>query len=144
VRDTGRAMSEESTTPDLVERIRIIFEAADRADFDSITPFYAPDAIWVGRLFDTEGVVAIRDLWTEYYTTFEEFRVTLEGVRDFGNGVVLAENHHRGRVRGSGTLIDQRAAFVYEFTNDLVVRVTEHDDRDEARAAAERLAEERG
>ena len=29
--DTRRMMSEESTTPDLVELVRLIFEAADRA-----------------------------------------------------------------------------------------------------------------
>jgi ketosteroid isomerase-like protein len=39
-------MSEESMTPDLVEHVRAILEAADRADFDSILAFYAPDAVW--------------------------------------------------------------------------------------------------
>ena len=144
LRDTHRAMPEESTTSDLVERVRIIFEAADRSDFDAILGFYAPDAIWVGRLFDTKGGVAIRDLWAEYYGTFDEFRVSLEEVRDFGNGVVLAANRHWGRVIGSAVPIDQRAAFVYEFVDGLVVRVTECNDLDEARAAAERLAQERG
>jgi hypothetical protein len=30
---------DESTTPDLVERVRVILEAADRADFDAILEF---------------------------------------------------------------------------------------------------------
>ena len=34
LRDTGRAMSEESTTPDLAERVRVMWQAADSADFD--------------------------------------------------------------------------------------------------------------
>jgi len=137
-------MSEESTTPELVERVQVIFEAADRGDFDTILAFYAPDAVWVGRLFGVEGVDAIRQLWAEYYETFQEFRVSLEEVRDFGSGVVLAANHHRGRVFGSGALIDQRATFVYEFAGGLVARVTEYDHPHEARITAERLAEERG
>jgi hypothetical protein len=33
-------MSEEPTTPDLVERVHVIQEAADRADFDTILQFY--------------------------------------------------------------------------------------------------------
>jgi hypothetical protein len=33
LRDTARAMSQESTTPDLVELGRVLFEAANRKDF---------------------------------------------------------------------------------------------------------------
>jgi hypothetical protein len=39
-------MTEESTTPDLVERMREVFEALSRGDFDAITRFCAPDAIY--------------------------------------------------------------------------------------------------
>jgi ketosteroid isomerase-like protein len=40
-------MPEKSMTPDLVESVRLILDAADRADFDTTLEFYAPDAVWV-------------------------------------------------------------------------------------------------
>ena len=46
LRDTHRAMSEESTTPDLVERWRQTNEAFVRRDFDEMMSFFAPDAVW--------------------------------------------------------------------------------------------------
>jgi hypothetical protein len=45
---------------------------------------------------------------------------------------------------GSAGEVRQRGAFIYEVTAGLVVRVTAYTDIDEARAAAERLAESRG
>jgi len=36
---------EESTTPDLVELVRRLDEAANRLDFDAAMSFYAPDAV---------------------------------------------------------------------------------------------------
>jgi len=45
-------MTEESTTPDLVEKVRVMLEAADRADFDAALAFYAPDAVWVMASLD--------------------------------------------------------------------------------------------
>jgi hypothetical protein len=39
-------MSEESTTPGLVELTRRIFEAANRRDLDVTQSFYAPHAVW--------------------------------------------------------------------------------------------------
>jgi len=41
-RDTGRAMSEESTTPDLAELTRRAMEASNRHDLDTVMQFYAP------------------------------------------------------------------------------------------------------
>jgi hypothetical protein len=37
--DTCQAMPEESTTPDLVERVGRLFEAANRRDFDAVMSF---------------------------------------------------------------------------------------------------------
>jgi hypothetical protein len=38
-------VSEESTTPDLVEVVTGLYEAADRGDWDALISSYAPDAI---------------------------------------------------------------------------------------------------
>jgi ketosteroid isomerase-like protein len=136
-------MSEESTTPDLVELTQRMFEAANRRDFDAALEFYAPQAYWRGTVDDAEGVPAIRDLWVGYYSAFEELRVILDDVADLGNGVIFVASRHTGRLVGGASLVEGRA-FVYEFTDGRVVRASDYVDIDEARAAAERLAEERG
>ena len=136
-------MSQESTTPDLVELTRRMYEALEREDFDAILRHYAPQAIWRGTVDDAEGVAAIRDLWVSYYRAFEELQVILDDVVDFGNGIILADTRHVGRLVGGGALAEKRA-FVTEFVDSRVVRAYDFVDPDEARAAAERLAQERG
>jgi hypothetical protein len=133
---------EESTTSDLVELTRRIIEAANRQDFDAALEFYVPHAYWRGTVDDADGVAAIRDLWVSYFGAFEELQVILDEVVDFGNGVVLANNRHVGRLIGGAALAERRA-FVYEFVNGRVVKTTDYVDFDNACAAAERLAEER-
>jgi hypothetical protein len=90
-------MPEESTTPDLVELTRGLFEAADRRDFDAI-----------------------------------------------GNGVILTVVIQTARPVGSSGEVRLRYAMVGAWTESLIVSLTNYGDIDEARAAAERLAEERG
>jgi ketosteroid isomerase-like protein len=136
-------MPEEFMTPDLVELVRFTFEAANRRDFDAILDFYAPDAIWLGTVDDAEGVAAIRDLWVSYYSAFEEVRLIVDDVVDFGDGVVLAAHRHVGRLVG-GAALSERRVFVYKFVEGRIVQAGDFADIDEARAAAERLAEERG
>jgi ketosteroid isomerase-like protein len=46
LRDTGRAMSEESTTPDLVEIVRRANDAFNRRDVDAWMSFYSPDIVY--------------------------------------------------------------------------------------------------
>src|SRR5256885_14440917 len=48
-RDTGRAMSKESSTPDLVELVRRLVEAVTRFDFDAAMSLFALDAVVEGR-----------------------------------------------------------------------------------------------
>jgi ketosteroid isomerase-like protein len=138
-------MPEESTTPDLMERIRVIFEAIPRRDWDAILAFYAPDAVWespgVGRF---EGHAAMRGLWDDWAGLYEDWRVDLDEGRDLGHGVVLALVTMRGRLSESGDEVRERAAWVYEWVGDLIERVIARTDIDEARAAAARLSQERG
>jgi ketosteroid isomerase-like protein len=138
-------MSQESTTPDLVELTRRQFEFADRADWDAILETYAADAVWELRAGGTfKGADAIRELWVDYFSAYEEFEIETEEILDFGTGVVLAVNQQKGRLVGSTSHIRTREAFVYTWVGGVVVRVTMYRDIDEARAAAEHLAEERG
>ena len=58
-------MSQESTTPDLVELTRRLHKAANRRDFDAVVSFFAPDAVYesVGMRTSFEGLTAVRGVW---------------------------------------------------------------------------------
>ena len=142
-------MPEESTTPDLEEAIRRLTEAANRRppDYDGALAMYAEDAVvdntsvGVG-LF--EGREAIRRFFEDWIAAYDDFEQTVEEVRDLGNGVTFAVFLLRGRLAASSASVEFRYAGVSTWTDGLVERVTTYTDIDEARAAAERLAEERG
>jgi ketosteroid isomerase-like protein len=139
-------MQEESTTPDLVERVGVILEAADRADFDTILDFYAQDAEWVMVDADLtfEGIDAIRGLWEDWYGGYQGFRVEPPEIVDMGGGVVMAIVRQGGRMGGGSAELREDMVLTYVWSDGVVVRVLMSFHLDEARATAERLAEERG
>jgi ketosteroid isomerase-like protein len=138
-------MSEESTTPNPVEKVRMIFEAVSRQDWDRVLAFYVPDAVFdapaLGETF--EGGAAIRDLFVEWTDAYHDWNQTLEDVRDLGNGVVVALVTQAGRLRGGPGVLGQQEVLVYEFALGMITRITSYTDLDEAGPAAERLAKER-
>ena len=138
-------MPKESTTPDLVELVRRLDEAANRLDFDAAVSFYAPDAVWEGRAsgMTFEGRTAIRGFWEDAAASYEEFELQPQEILDLGNEVTFVVNRASGRPVGSTGRVENRVAIVAVWEEGLLVRVTTYDDPDEARAAAERLAEER-
>ena len=141
-------MSQESTTPDLVERTRLAFEAWNRVDLDGTLKDFAPDAAWdavpLGLSF--EGAAAIRSFLADWRSTYEEYEIEPQEIRHLGNGVVLAVVSQITRLVGSTTRTRMREAwaFVFAWIDGTIVRVAAYSDIDAARAAAERLAEERG
>jgi ketosteroid isomerase-like protein len=146
VGDTQRRMTEESTTPDLVELVRQAVEAATHRDFDALMSFYAPDAVWdlspmgVGTF---EGRAAIRGFAEDWLGSYEDFEIELQEVLDLGNGVVFVVNRLKGRLAGSTGDTQLRQAWVQVWVDAMMVRHMSYLDIDEARAAAERLAQER-
>jgi ketosteroid isomerase-like protein len=146
LRDTHRAMPEEATTPDLVALTRLAFEAANQGDIDAVTSFFAPNAVFDGRgpedLF--EGRAEIRDMLDEWFGSFAEVRFEVEELVVLDDGVVLAVVNQQGRPIGGDGQVRQREGWAIWWSADgLMVRLTTHADIDEARAAAERLAESR-
>src|ERR1700680_2612411 len=97
-------MSEESTTPDLVDLGRRFLEAANRRDFDAMLSFFAPDAVWdtLGGLGTFEGHGAIRAFWEDWYSSYEEAEIEPEEMLDLGNGVTFAVLVQNSRPDGSG------------------------------------------
>jgi ketosteroid isomerase-like protein len=141
-------MPEESTTPDLVERWRQTEEAFLRRDFDAMMSFYAPDAVWdgssagIGAYF--EGATAIRSFLEEWPGAYEEYEHKQEKAQDLGNGVVFAVVLVDARLAGSAGRVQERWSFTVTWTEGMIARVVVRADIDNARAAAEPLAEGRG
>ena len=139
-------MPEESTTPDLVEGVRQLIEAANRRDFDAMMSGYAPDAVLkltgMGTSFD--GLAAIRAFWEDWFEAYEEIGGETEEILDLGNGVTFAVVLQKGRPVGSGGWVQMRAGSIGVWAQGVLVRHMLYTDIDEARAAAERLAESRG
>jgi ketosteroid isomerase-like protein len=138
-------MSEESTTPDLVELVRHFFAAVNRRDFDAVESFYAPDAVLRGAEIGTfEGAAAIRGLLEDMASPYEALQGEVQETIDLGNGVAFAVTIRKGRPSGSVGEVRLRFASVVIWTEGVIEQQTNYMDIDEARAAAERLAEERG
>jgi len=136
-------MPGESTTPHPVALTRRAFEAANQHDIDALLSFFAPDAVFQGRVAGDlfEGRAAIRGFVDEWFGSFAEVRFEVEEFVVLDNGVVLAVVNQEGRPVGVDGQVHQREAWAICWSADgLIVRLTVHADIDEARAAAERLA----
>jgi ketosteroid isomerase-like protein len=139
-------VSQESTTPDPEELLRRLIEAFNRCDLDAVLGYLAPDVVYdtshSGFGFYT-GVPAVRGFFEDWVSSYEEFEVAAQEMVDLGNGVGYAILRQRGRPVCSSGEVRRRFASVGLSVNGLWVRFTTYTDIDEARAAAERLAEER-
>jgi ketosteroid isomerase-like protein len=138
-------MSEESTAPDPVERVRRQFEALNRRDIDAVMSSVAVDAVFEGRALGEifEGQAAIRAFVEAWFGMYEKLEYKLEEVHDLGNGVAFAVVLQEGRPAGIAGHVHQREGWVYDWMGGLLARLS-ISDIDEARAAAERLAGSRG
>ena len=142
-------MSEESSTPDLVELMRKLAQAGSERNFDLSDSYYAPSAVWdssrtgVGRFV---GADTIRRFFADWRSGYAEWEIEFEELLDIGNGVVFSVVRQAGRPVGADGYVRQREAWVWAWLEGLIDSVTTYPDADigEARAAAERLAEERG
>jgi ketosteroid isomerase-like protein len=136
---------DESTTPDPVELVRKQAQDANRRDLDAVMNVFAENAILDGRGAGnfSEGRAAIRRFVEGWFDAHEDLRFEFEEISQLGNGVVFAVSIQDARLVGSAGHIRQREEWVYVWAQGLIARLTTYD-IDEGRAAAERLAEERG
>src|ERR1700730_14217311 len=137
-------MSEESATHELVELARRSVEAED---LEAALSFYAPHAVWDASPWGMgvfEGQAAVRGFFEDWRSSYSGIERTTEEIRDLGNEVTFAVILQRARVVGSTGSVQLRYASVIEWRDGLIDRNTTYTDIDEARTAAERLAEERG
>jgi uncharacterized protein (TIGR02246 family) len=140
-------MPEEPTTSELVALARRPFDAFNRRDFDAMMSVYSPDAVYdqtavgLGVLQGREAILRFFEEWIEVYADFE---VELEEASDLGNDVTVVVAVLRGRPADSDVFVQQRFAAVATWHDGLIAWNATDTDIDEARTAAERLAEERG
>src|SRR3984893_2489817 len=116
-------MSEESTTPDLVELTRRSFEVADREDFDAMTRFFAPraglEAFSPGTAF--QGVAAIRGFLEDWLGAYGEYEIEPEEILDLGNGVVFVVIRFTARPVGSaGSALMRRRPLAFAWVERLI------------------------
>ena len=138
-------MAEESTTPDVVELLRSGFDALNRRDFDAMPRIFASDAVYdlsSQGLGVYEGLAAIRALFEEWWSAYDELESELQEVVDLRNGVFFVALLQKGRQVGSTAVVQLLQGWVMVVMDGMVVRVAP-DAPDEARADAERLAQER-
>ena len=130
-----------------VQIVRQALDAYNRRDFDACIGLFAPDVV-----FDTthrgfgifEGLAMVRRVGEAWVRTFDEFEMDLREVSDLGGGVVFTVQLTRGRPPGTTAYVENWEAYVLVVEDGMIVRYTNYTDIDQARAAAERLAEERG
>jgi ketosteroid isomerase-like protein len=137
---------DESTTPDSFKPLRRTVEAYRRGDLDAHMSSYAPDAVLdmsARGLGIFEGRAAIRGFWEDYYRSFDDLKFELEQALDLGGGVMFAVVRQDARPARSGSRVRTREAWVSVWEEGKLVRGSSYGDVDEARAAAERLAQER-
>ena len=139
-------MSREPTTPNLVELVRQAIDDSHRWDYDAIMRLFAPDVVWesLDGLGTFEGATAVRGFLEDFPSAYESFETEPEEILDMGGGIIFAVIRHAGRLRGGAGRVEQRFAWVMASKEELVVRVLAGMRIEQARAAAGRLAEERG
>ena len=139
-------MTEESSTPDLVELVRRIVDAVHARDFDAVQSAYARkavlDILQLGATF--EGHLAIRGFYEEWAATFPGRKQEVQEILDLGDGLGIAVVAQAGHPGDSMGWVAQRYAAVATLADRLIERQSNYADVGEARAAAERLAQERG
>jgi ketosteroid isomerase-like protein len=138
------SMSEEPMTPDLVGLARRSLEAES---VDAALSFYAPDAVWDASPWGMgvfEGQAALRRFFEDWSSPYVDMEWKAEEIRNLGNQVTFAVITQRGRVVGSSGSVQLRYAAVAQWKDGLIVRNTTYTDIDEAKRAAQRLAESRG
>jgi ketosteroid isomerase-like protein len=141
-------MSDESTTPDLVDLTRRFAETSNGGDLDALMGFFAPDAVWdmsQAGMGTFEGTTAIRGFLEDWLGGYERYHAEVLEVLDLGKGVVFLITRQTGLLTNStdDAVLRQDWAYPLTWVNGTITRMTTYADIDEARAAAERLAVER-
>jgi len=117
-----------------------------RGDVDAVMSLFAPDAVYdmSAAGFETfEGAEAIRRFIEDWHRSWEDYRYEEEEMLDLGHGILLSVLRESGRLVGGDGRVEQRVAHLTTWANGKIEWFKHYPHPDEARAAAERLAQER-
>jgi uncharacterized protein (TIGR02246 family) len=134
-------VSDESTTPDVVELLRHANDAWNRRDLDLWESLLSPDVVYrpIPGFTETQerrGRDEARRFAEEFFEAWAvDFVSKLDTVRVYGNAVV-ARVVFTGHGRTSGVEISERMFEVYFFEDGLITRFEDFTDREEALKAA--------
>ena len=140
-------MSEHRATEDVVALTRAFGKVA--GDVDGEMAFYGPNPVYdlspmgIGVY---EGRAAIRAFLTGWMTSYEKYEEEMQEVIDLGNGIAFAAVRESAVPVGSTaqTRVHSVYGFAILWVDGKIAHITAYPNADEARAAAERLAAERG
>ena len=139
-------MPDEPTTPDLAELAQRLADAINAGDIDAAMSFCAHDAVYDARRVGLrlEGREAIRGFLEEWSGVYGELKMEVREGRDLGHGVGFAVVSQRGRLPNTTAWVQEAFPLVSIWADGLIQHTASYTDIDKARAAAERLAQERG
>ena len=107
--------------------------------------FCAHDAVYDARRVGLrlEGREAIRGFAEQWSSVYEEVTIEVREGRDLGHGVGFAVVSQRGRLPRTTAWVQEAFPLVSIWADGLIQHTASYLDIDEARATAERLAQER-
>lgn len=125
-----------------------MYDAYSRGDFEASLACLDPEIEFSqptdepggGTFRGHEGVVQAFAAWTG---AWDEYRVEVEELTDFGDQV-LARTRHHGRGKGSGAEVELEIFQVWMLRDDKAVRATMYYDQAEALGEVERSNRPRG
>lgn len=127
-----------------IELTRDAIRSGNGGDYEAMMVFFGPESsfdlrsVGLGRYV---GQRAIRRFLEEWIGSSDEIAFHLDEVQEIGDGVILAAIQQRTRPTGSKGFLHLRYAAVYLWVDGISQRVTHFRSFDEARAAAEQLAD---
>src|SRR5690349_2025140 len=89
---------------------RVLGEISDRLDVspEPFEPDFVMDMSEIAGIGVHEGLPAAREVFRQYATTFDDFRVDLQGVLHADDERVVVQIRDGGRVKGSDTEVWNR------------------------------------
>jgi ketosteroid isomerase-like protein len=103
----------------------------------------APDFVWDLRSWpvwtgqsEFHGPDGFREFFAEWIDAYEEWTQEFESFIDAGDSQVVVTTVQRGRLRGSDSWVDLRAAFLYTVADGLISRIEVYESPEQALEAA--------
>jgi ketosteroid isomerase-like protein len=122
-----------------VNAVRQVYEEiTERLDVspDHFDPDFVMDMSEMAGIGVQRGLEAAREMFRQYATSFDDFRVDLEDVIHADDERVVVELRDGGRMKGSDTEIWNRYFDVWIFRAGKAIRMSAHTDRARALEAA--------